>query len=239
MDEYEKILSTNSVLFPNNELFPIFTSITDNQLRVIFEEYFKKSKGGSTVIYHVDHLKTMKKHEKSTGIFEVQAGGYIKVKRKNVSIYLPQSTIYTNVLKNFIGACTCGHDSPIFDLTLQKNQGHLGQLRKDYFDFNQSKFYRFTKVKNDRMPNYYWFDNFCFNISVGFPISKKIYFEGEQKNEKFFRYSYASQNEKIEDFSSNDKKELNKNIIEVEELVKTAQKVEKNGRNCGGGVFPA
>ena len=43
--------------------------------------------------------------EKSIGIFEVGAGGYIKVKKKNVFIYLRESTISTNISNNFIGAC--------------------------------------------------------------------------------------------------------------------------------------
>ena len=186
MNDYEKMLSDWS------------------GLRVTFEEYFKKSKGDSTVIYHRDHLKNMTDLEKSIGIFEVGAGGYIKVKKKNVFVNLPENTIFTNISNNFIGACVDLNVSlaqAIYDLTIPRHKNQLDQLKRDYPGFNLSKFFKFKIIKNDIRPNRYWFDNRCFYIYGGFPIDKRIYFDGAQTEAtKLFEYNkeIANQNPKLQ-----------------------------------------
>ena len=117
--------------------------------------------------------------EKSIGIFEVGAGGYIKVKKKNVFIYLPESTISTNISNNFIGACVdlnVNLTQAIYDLTIPRHKYQMDQLKRDYTNFNLSKFFKFKIIKNDIRTNRYWFDNRCFYIYGGFPIDKKNIF---------------------------------------------------------------
>ena len=162
-------------------------------LRVTIEEYFKKSKGDSTEIYHRDHLRNMTDLEKSIGIFEVGAGGYIKVKKKNVFVNLPENTIFTNISNNFIGACvdlSVSLAQAIYDLTIPRHKNQLDQLKRDYPGFNLSKFFKFKIIKNGIRPNRYWFDNRCFYIYGGFPIDKRIYFDGAQTEAtKLFEYN--------------------------------------------------
>ena len=122
--------------------------------------------------------------EKLMGIFEVQAGGYINVKRKNVFIYTPQSTLFTNISKNFIGACTHPKWS-LYDLCKPDMKNQVTQLKKDYFGFNLSRFYKFGIIKNNIAPNYYWFDNFRFHISVGFPILREYILRVTKKQKVF------------------------------------------------------
>ena len=210
VDDYEKMLSDR------------------NGLRVTFEEYFKKSKGDSTVIHHRDHLKNMTDLEISIGIFEVGTGGYIKVKRKNVFIYLPESAIFTNISNNFIGVCVDLNVSltlAIYDLTIPRHKSQLDQLKRDYPGFNLPKFFKLKIIKDDIRPNRYWFDNRCFYIYGGFPIDKRIYFDGAQTEAtKLFGHNKVITNQKIQNFSNNDKTSLKTGIAE---LVKAAQKVEK------------
>ena len=54
-------------------------SLKNEELKKAFANYFKKSKGESTVIYHKDHVPTMTDFEKSIAIIEVMDSGYFNI----------------------------------------------------------------------------------------------------------------------------------------------------------------
>ena len=165
--------------------------------------------------------------EKQNAIFEVGTGGYITVKKKNVCLHLLESTICTNISQNFLGECldlNIDLASALFDVNMRN--GRLVQFRNHWQSFNLKKLFR-LKIIKDIKPNGYWFDNRCYYIPKGFPMQKRVYFEEKQATTNLFSYNSAIANQKIQNFDSDDKVALNKDITEIADLVKAAKKVEK------------
>ena len=117
VDDYLRLLRTNKATGP--------------RLRFVFQEYFKKEKGQSTVIYHEDHKGSLTAAERRVAVFEVRDGGYINVVGSTY-IYLPQSRLYTKLRLNFIGASINTRTLCTFNLQLNKNLAFAQQMNKDF-----------------------------------------------------------------------------------------------------------
>ena len=89
----KKFIKTNSGWVDNYLSLLRTNKATGPRLRFIFEEYFKKEKGQSTIIYHEDHQSSLTEAERRNTISEVRDGGYIYVVGKTY-LFDPKSVIY-------------------------------------------------------------------------------------------------------------------------------------------------
>ena len=167
VDDYLRLLRTNKA--------------TGSRLRFLFEEYFKKEKGQSTIIYHEDHKSSLTETERRNAIFEVRDSGYKNVVGRTY-IYLTQSQLYTKLKPNFIGACINTTSLRVLNLQLNKNLPHVKQMNRDFdCGFNLHTLDIFLIDKNSIPNNKYWMDSNCYEIDLKLKLSKKIYYDGAKK----------------------------------------------------------
>ena len=213
VDDYLRLLRTNKATGP--------------RLRFVFEEYFKKEKGQSTLIYHEDHKSSLTEVERRNSIFEVRAGGYINVAGKNTYIYLTQRQLYTKARLNFIGACIKTSSLRVFNLRLNKHLGHVRQMNRDFdCGFNLHTLYIFEINKDSIPDNKYWMDSNCYEIDLKLKLSKKIYYDGPKKYENQNIVDFNSEkNIQIDDLG--DAKKLISSLDNIKRLMQESEKVEK------------
>ena len=193
VDDYLRFLRTNKA--------------TGQRLRFVFDEYFKKEKGQSTLIYHEDHKSSLTESEKINAIFEVRDGGYINVVGSTY-IYLPLSRFYTKLRLNFIGACIDVSTLRVFNLQLAHNLSHALQINSEFdCGFNLHTFYIFLVDKHSIPNNKYWMDSNCYEIDLKLKLSKKVYYDGAKNYENKNIVAFDSKNNiEIEDFGDAKKK---------------------------------
>ena len=164
VDDYLRLLKSNKATGP--------------RLRFVFEEYFKKEKGQSTVIYHEGHKGFLTVAERRVAVFGMRDGGYINVVGSTY-IYLLQSRLYTKLRLNFIGASINTSTLCTFNLQLNKNLAFVQQMNKNFnCGFNLSTLYIFLVDKSSLPDNKYWMDPNCYEIDSKLKLSKKIYYGG-------------------------------------------------------------
>ena len=169
VDDYLRLLRTNKPTGP--------------RLRFVYDEYFKKEKGQSTVIYNEDHKGSLTAAERRVAVFEVRDGGYINVVGSTY-IYLPQSGLYTTLRLNFVGASINTSTLHTFNLQPNRNLAFVQQMNKDFdCGFNLNILYVFLVDKSSLPDNKYWMDPNCYEINPKLKLSKKIYYDGPKKYE--------------------------------------------------------
>ena len=212
VDDYLRLLRTNKA--------------TSRSLRLVFEEYFKKKKGQSTVIYHEDHKNSLTAAERKNAAFEVRAGVYINVVGSTY-VYLPKSRLSSKLRLNFMGASINACSLRIMNLQLNKHLNFVKQMNRDFdCKFNLHTLYVFLVDKTSLPDGKYWMDSNCYEIDPKLKLSKKIYYDGPKKYENRNIVNFNSEkNIQIDDLG--DAKKLNSSLDNIKRLIQESEKVEK------------